>query len=271
MLERFKKRPFLIWTVSIVGLVGAALSIVALTTKRKYDAIAATFDLSLLEKVPEGTLIYDRNWDVMGSIYTQNRVKVPLAEMAPALKLAAVAAEDQRFYSHSGADYIGIARAFIRNTISHSIHQGASSITQQLGRNTFCLTERSYQRKLVELALAWRLEKSLSKDQILERYLNLIYLGSGYYGVEAASKGYFGKPCSALNVGEAATLAGIIKSPNRLSPHKTSASAQKARNNVLGRMRETGVLSKADFLAAKSAPHSDTPSGRISRRTLLCD
>ena len=147
----------------------------------------------------------------------------------------------------------------MKNLRSNRIRQGASTITQQLARNTFPLKGRTFSRKVLEIYVARRIETTLTKDQIMEYYLNRIYLGSGLYGIEAASKGYFGKPARELTLGEAATLAGLIKSPNNLSPWHDRQAAQAARDFVLGRMVDEEYISREQMEQAIAEPLAVKP------------
>ena len=160
---------------------------------------------------------------------------------------AVIAAEDNKFFQHHGVDYIGVLRAAIANYRRGKISQGASTVTQQLARNSFELRERTYKRKLVEMFLARRIEQNFSKGKIMELYLNRVYFGSGFYGVEAAARGYFGRSAKDLDAGQCAMLAGLLKSPQLLSPWNNKEGATMARNFVLKRMKEQGLLSKADY------------------------
>src|SRR5204862_3513157 len=146
--------------------------------------------------------------------------------------------EDTRFFEHGGIDWRGIARALVRDVMSRSTKEGASSITQQLARNSLPLGGRTLSRKMLEAMVALRIEHDFTKQQILESYVNRIYFGSGCYGVETASLAYFGKNASKLNLSEAAILAGLIRSPNRFSPLKNPEGATVQRNTVLDRMLE---------------------------------
>ena len=155
-----------------------------------------------------------------------------------------VAVEDSKFYQHHGYDLMGIMRAALKNLIAGHVRQGASTITQQLARNSFSLKERTYRRKLLEIFLARRIEDRFGKQKIMELYLNRIYFGGGLYGAEAAARGYFGKTASEMSLAECATLAGLIKSPNNLSPWADPEASKEARNYALSRMRELGFIDR---------------------------
>jgi len=179
---------------------------------------AATYDLSKLEQMESASVILDRNGKIFGQIYVENRETIPYDQLPLYLVDAVVAMEDNKFYQHRGYDFFGIVRAAFKNFVAGHVRQGASTITQQLARNSFSLKERTYRRKLLEIYLAERIEQHYDKQKIMELYLNRIYFGGGLYGAEAAARGYFDKPAREMSLVECATLAGIIRSPNRLSP-----------------------------------------------------
>ncbi len=210
----------------------------------RYDNWAAEFDLERINDLEKPSIIYDRNGEEIGRIYVENRSYVTLDKISPNMVNALIAQEDSRFRDHPGYDLMGIARAareYINN--SGEANQGASSITQQLARNAYDLkarakarNESSFGRKLVEIALARRITERYSKDQVLEFYLNRVYFGSGFYGIRAASLGYFGKEPADLTTREAASIAALIKNPNGLSPLNNPKGNLKWRNHVLNRM-----------------------------------
>jgi membrane carboxypeptidase/penicillin-binding protein len=170
---------------------------------------------------------------------------------------AIVAAEDNRFFDHGGLDMKGICRASLVNLRTQSKAQGASTITQQLARQSFGILEKTMDRKLVEAFLALRIEDHFDKQTILSKYLSLIYFGGGFYGIESAASGYFNKPVEKLSVAEAATLAGIIKAPSMLEPRKYPDRALNARNTVITRMVDEGYLTEeqaATFQASSLLP-----------------
>ncbi|MEO8205712.1 MAG: transglycosylase domain-containing protein [Chthoniobacterales bacterium] len=218
----------------------------------KYRAEAEKFDLADIEKMEAASLIYDRGQQQIGKIFIENRHPIPYAEFPKQLIEAVVAAEDNRFYDHKGVDYMGIARAAIANWRTGHIKQGASTVTQQVARNSFDLHERSYTRKLIEMFLAERIERHLSKQKIMEIYLNRVYLGSGFYGAEAAARGYFGISAKNMDVGQCAMLAGLLKNPNGLSPWRNPHKAQETRDFVLGRMKDNGFITRAQCKEAQS-------------------
>jgi penicillin-binding protein 1A len=217
---------------------------------------ALTFDLERIQDLPERSAVLDRNGEFYSRLAGENRVVIPFDKISNDFVNALITREDTRFYSHRGVDPIGIARAAIRNLIFGGIRQGGSTITQQLARNSFPLGGRNYGRKLIEAALAFRIETELTKEQILEAYMNRIYFGAGCYGIETASRTYFGKPAARLTLSEAALMAGLIRSPSRLNPITDYAGAMKQRNIVLNRMHETGIID-ADRLESALAEKVD--------------
>ncbi|MGI9491360.1 MAG: transglycosylase domain-containing protein [Geminicoccaceae bacterium] len=177
-----------------------------------------------------------------------------LHEMSSWLPAAVIAIEDHRFYSHPGIDLIGMARALVNNIQAGRIVQGGSTISQQLAKLTYVGAERSYSRKLKEAGYALAMESRLSKNQILEAYLNKVYLGGGAYGVDAASRRYFAKSASNLTLPEAAMLAGLIRAPSRFAPSRNLKVAQDRASLVLARMLDEDVISKAEADAAIAEP-----------------
>lgn len=209
-----------------------------------FEKRAGEFDLTKVGSMEAASILYDRKGNDFGKIFIQNRQPVPYDRIAPMLTKAVIAAEDNKFYEHDGVDYAGIMRAAITNYRRGKISQGASTVTQQLARNSFELHERTYQRKIMEMFLSWRIEKNFSKERIMELYLNRVYFGSGLYGAEAAARGYFGRPAKDLDIGQCAMLAGLLKSPQALSPWNNIEGATDVRNFVLKRMREMGFITR---------------------------
>ncbi|WP_027165394.1 transglycosylase domain-containing protein [Mesorhizobium sp. WSM3224] len=185
---------------------------------------------------------------------------VGLHEMSPYIPEAVVAIEDRRFYSHFGIDPIGLSRAMVTNLIGRHFSQGGSTLTQQLAKNLFLTPDRTLERKVQEVLLALWLEHKHSKDQILEMYLNRVYFGSGAYGVEAASRRYFGKSSRDVTLSEAALLAGLLKAPSKLSPARDPKAAEERAQLVLAAMRGEGKISDKEYKVALSAPATRAPS-----------
>jgi penicillin-binding protein 1A len=203
---------------------------------------------------PTVTEVYDAKGRLMGEIYEKRRYVVPLDQVPEHVRTAFIAAEDAAFRQHGGVDYAGIVRAVLRNAAQGKKAQGASTITQQVARNFLLSNEKTYTRKLKEVVLAWRIEEAFDKDHILYLYLNQIYLGSGAYGVEAASRVYFGKHVSEISLPEAAMLAGLPQRPSEYSPHRDFAAAKVRQKYVLQQMVDKGHLSAEDADRAYQAP-----------------
>jgi penicillin-binding protein 1A len=185
---------------------------------------------------------------------------ISLREMSPYIPEAVVAIEDRRFYSHFGVDPIGLARAMLTNVMGGRFSQGGSTLTQQLAKNLFLTPDRTLERKVQEVLLALWLEQKHTKDQILEMYLNRVYFGSGAYGVEAASRRYFGKSAREVTLPEAALLAGLLKAPSRLSPARDPKAAEERAQLVLAAMRDEGMINDKQQAGALSAPATRSPS-----------
>jgi penicillin-binding protein 1A len=198
----------------------------------------------------QATIIYDSDGTIVERMFTENRTVIPLEAMSPFLPKAFVAAEDGRFYQHPGLDFFSVLRAAINNFRGGSRSQGGSTITQQVTKSLLLTPEKTYIRKFKEAILAWRIDKLLSKEEILFIYLNQIYLGEGANGVEAAAQIYFGKSASDLNLGECALLAGLPQAPSRYSLFDHLDRAVERQKYVLNRMAADGYVS-AD--AAKKA------------------
>jgi penicillin-binding protein 1A len=205
---------------------------------------------------PERTQVYDRQGKVIEVLKDeQDRIVIPLPDISTTLQEAVIAAEDARFYEHKGVDDRGIVRAAVSNLLSGQVSQGGSTITQQLVRNSYPdLKDISIVRKIKEAALAAQLEGKLSKQEILHRYLNRVYFGAGYYGVEAASRGYFGKHAAEVGLAQAATLAGIIREPVSSEPRHHPRRARVLRDSVLDRMAQLGMIPPARAAKAKRQP-----------------
>ena len=184
----------------------------------------------------------------------EQRHDVPIAEIAPHLQHAFVAVEDHRFFLHPGVDPIALGRALFRNVRAGGSRQGGSTLTQQLARTLFLSNRKSYGRKAREAAIAFLIEVQLSKQQILELYLNRIFLGAGIYGVEAMSQRVFGKPAKSLTLAESALIAGLARAPAALSPWSNLEEARARSHVVLARMRDERFITDAEYRAALQAP-----------------
>ncbi len=229
-----------------IGLVGA------LACWLIYGSIARGFDLDEMGKMPERSVVLDRNGVLLGRLHGENRTVVPLDQVSNAFLAALLAREDNRFYDHGGVDYVGVARAAVRNLKERDVVQGASTITMQLARNSYGIFEKTLHRKLTEIFVARRMERRFTKAEILEAYVNRIFYGTGLYGVEMAAQAYFGKPARGLTLGESALLAGIIRGPNKYSPFRNLEGALGERDVVLSRMVEVGRITQAEADAAKA-------------------
>ncbi|MCB1960969.1 MAG: penicillin-binding protein 1A, partial [Rhodocyclaceae bacterium] len=198
--------------------------------------------------------IYTSDGHLIGEYGEERRTFVGIAEVPDVLKSAILAAEDERFYEHPGVDLLGIARAASANLMSGGKRQGASTITMQVARNFFLTREKTLTRKIYEILLSLKIEQNLSKDQILELYINQIYLGRRAYGFSAAAKTYYGKTLVDLTVGEAAMLAGLPKAPSAYNPVVNPDRAQLRQHYVLRRMRELNAIDDATLAAARAEP-----------------
>src|SRR3989454_10518195 len=235
------------WKVSLLLLIaGGGLAVIVF-----YGAWAQTFDMKKVGEMPERNTVFDVDGKIYSRLAGANRLKVSLSEISPLFIDALLVREDTRFYQHGGIDWRGILRALARDVLTLSAKEGASSLTQQLARNSLPLGGRTLSRKLLEAMVALRIEREFTKQQILELYINRIYFGTGCYGVETASQAYFGKSASKLNLAEAALLAGLIRSPNRFSPLKNPEGAAMQRNAVLDRMVALKRISPAQAEEAK--------------------
>jgi penicillin-binding protein 1A len=198
--------------------------------------------------------VYTSEGALIGEFGEERRSVVSIKEVPELVKHAILAAEDERFYQHTGIDYLGVARAAYANLMLGGRRQGASTITMQVARNFFLSSEKTLTRKLYEALLAFKIENNLTKDQILELYVNQIYLGQRAYGFAAASQIYFGKSLDRLTVGEAAVLAGLPKAPSAYNPVANPQRAKQRQQYVLRRMKELGHITDAQFAEAVKAP-----------------
>ena len=208
------------------------------------------------------TTVLDKNGTVIDAIYKQYRIVIKERQMPPLLPVAFVAAEDSRYFEHGGLDIWSIFRAAINNLRSGKRSQGGSTITQQVTRALMLSPEKSYFRKIKEAILAYRLDRMLTKEEILTIYLNEIYLGEGAYGVEAAARIYFSKRADELSLSEIALLAGLPQSPSRYSPIKHLSAARARQRYVLNRMAEDGIISTASARRAYERKLRLNPSGK---------
>ncbi|WP_203364120.1 PBP1A family penicillin-binding protein [Bacillus sp. REN10] len=206
---------------------------------------------SLKRGLSQSTILYDVDGDKASKLSANRSDSVPIKQMPEHLQEAVISIEDHRFYEHNGFDLRGMGRAFFKNLVSSGTVQGGSTITQQLTKNAMLSPERTYKRKIEELFLAIEIEKVYTKKEILEMYLNTIYFGSGSWGVQNASKKYFGNDVSELTLSESAMLAGIIKAPSALDPYKNMDKAIARRNVVLDQMAKYGFITDEQAQQAK--------------------
>src|SRR5687767_372630 len=198
--------------------------------------------------------VYSSEGALLGEFGEERRAFVAIKGVPKPMLSAILAAEDERFYQHRGVDYIGVGRAALSNFVSGGVRQGASTITMQVARNFFLTKERTITRKFNEMLLAFKIEASLTKDEILQLYVNQIYLGQRAYGFAAASQIYYGKPLENLTLAEYAMLAGLPKAPSSFNPIANPKRAQLRQQYVLRRMRDLGMISDAEYEDAERQP-----------------
>jgi len=245
---------FLTFPLALLGgLFAAGLFVAGLVVALAYPNLPSLDTLTDYQpKVP--LRVYTLEGELIGEFGEERRVLVDIKDVPPALINAIVATEDERFFQHSGVDYIGVARAAYANLLTGGRRQGASTITMQVARNFFLSSEKTLTRKLYEVLLALKIEHSLTKDQILGLYINQIYLGQRAYGFASAARTYFGKSLDKLTLGECAMLAALPKAPSTYNPISNPQPAKKRQILVLRRMRELGYIAQEDFDKAVEAP-----------------
>ncbi len=239
--------------VSGVGLLLSALSVV-LVVHHYERGLPDVTTLRTGYEPPQVTRVLARDGSLLASLFVERRTLIKLQELPDHVKLAFLAAEDAHFYEHEGLNYLGMLRALVANLRAGRTRQGGSTITQQVVKNVLLEPDRSYERKIRETILARRVEQELSKDEIFGLYLNMIYLGHGRYGVEEASKLYFGKKARDMTLAEAAMLAGCVASPERYSPRRAMDKALTRRRYVLGQMLAKGFITQALYDATVELP-----------------
>ena len=219
-----------------------------------YAAQLPPIDQLAVPKRPPNIAILAADGSLLANRGETGGRSVALKELPPYLPGAFVAIEDRRFYDHFGVDPVGIARAMFRNITSRGVAQGGSTLTQQLAKNLFLTQERTASRKIQEAILALWLERTYTKDQILELYLNRVYFGAGAYGVEAAAQRYYGKSARTVSLSEAAVLAGLVQAPSRLAPNRNPEAAQSRAELVLAAMNDLGFITAGMIKTALGAP-----------------
>src|SRR6478609_9294141 len=240
----------LLWTggaaiagaVSVIALVGVALAVA-------YPNLPDISDLQdYRPKLP--LRVFSAEGQLLGEFGDERRNLTPIDQIPAVMKNAVLSIEDARFYEHSGVDYKGMLRAALAN-LGRAKSQGASTITMQVARNVYLSSEKTFTRKLSEVLLTFKLEHMLSKDQILEIYMNQIFLGNRAYGFAAASEAYFGKPMKDLSIAEAAMLAGLPKAPSAYNPVSNPTRARTRQLYIIERMEDNGFITAEEAQAAK--------------------
>ena len=261
LLTRLAQRAFtarpraLMTTVATIALLGFFCA--GWTAWFTYDIVSGLPSREALRSIgdmSQSTTIFDAKDRAVFTIFKEQRIEVPLAKVSPNMVKAVISVEDQRFFDHSGIDAVRIGGAVVKNLQEWRRAEGGSTITQQLARLQFLSRGKAYTRKLKEVIVAAYLENLYSKQEILEMYLNKVYFGDGLHGVEAAARGYFGKPATDLTVDEAALLAGLIQSPSSYAPTVNMDRAVARRAVVLQTMVSSGAIDPVTADKAKSAP-----------------
>ena len=231
---------------------GLGIGFMAWAMLSVWPVLPSNYDINAYSPI-EATRIYSSDGILLGAVFEENREIVRFGRIPKDLINATIAIEDSRFYHHSGVDFRGVARAVFKNVSGGRMRQGGSTLTQQLARNIYLTQKKTLSRKLQEAVLAVKIERNYSKEQILELYLNQVYYGSRAYGVETASRTYFGKTVKDLTLSECAMLAGLPQSPSSSSPYVDRERAVRRRNVVLDRMCELGYISSQQRDQSKDA------------------
>lgn len=248
-MRKFLKWFFIIFTFVFLGiLIALSFYIGSIYT----NALKIDVDNAKLEAPYTSIQIFDKDNKPIHEDNTINENYAEISTLSKNTLNAFVSIEDKDFYNHHGVNYKRIVKAMVNNIVARKFKEGASTITQQLIKNSHLSSKKTFERKITEIALSQKLEKQLSKDEILERYLNIIYFGNNCYGIENASQYYFSKNASDLSLEESALLAGLIKSPSKYSPVKNPENAKSRRNIVLNEMEKDGKISAEECLLAKS-------------------
>ena len=241
-----KDNPLLkiIYALVGLGLLGAIITVIVI--------ISFSFSLPKITSLndyrpPISSKILAKDGTILANIGIEDRVVAEIDEIPERIIGAFLSAEDDKFYEHKGVDYLGVLRAMIANIKAGRVVQGGSTITQQVAKSLLLTSERSISRKIKDFLLALRIEKHLSKDEILYLYLNQVYLGGGYYGVKSAFKGYFNKELKEATVAESAMVAGLLVAPGRYSPYMSTQAATRRQHYVLGRMFDTGKITQEEY------------------------
>lgn len=243
--EWFKRRKKLRITLLTIGSICLSLFIFVNITITIQDISA------LKQAVPQPTVIYDANKEVAAKLSSSKTDGIKRKDIPNIMVEAVVAVEDKKFYEHRGVYYSGIFHAIVKNITAGEVVAGGSTITQQLAKNVFLTEDRTFSRKFKEYFIAKKIERTYTKDEIIEMYLNQIYFGEGAWGIKKAAKTYFDKEVKELTIPEAATLAGVIKAPSTYSPFKDFNKSIERRNVVLTLMKEQGYITEKQFQIAK--------------------
>jgi penicillin-binding protein 1A len=253
-LDGLSARELVLKTVYMAGVLSAVVILAASLLMRKILADIPSVD-KLDEYTPSlTTYVYDINNNVIAEFSVEKRAILPLSKIPVDMQNAVIAMEDQNFFRHWGISPRGIARALLRDILHRRTAQGGSTLTQQLSKLIFLKPEKTVTRKIKEMVLALQIERNFSKQEILALYLNQIYFGAGVYGVQSASKLYFGKDVSEMTLGECSLLTGLIPSPERFSPFNNPERAKQRRRLVLNRMRAENYITQAEAEAAAAEP-----------------
>lgn len=245
-----------------VGIKAAMIGILlALSVGLFYYFKSLSYDIGEIQKMPERSVIFDMDGKELATLHGENRRLISRTEIPDFFVSALEVREDKRFFNHGGVDLRGVLRAAVRNASDMSFTQGASTLTMQLARNSFNLREKNLHRKLVEIAIALRIEASYSKDEILSAYVNRIYFGSGCHGLEEASRRYFGVSAADLTRRQCALLVGIIRAPHACSPLRAPEKAILQQDEVLARMVSEGILSQKEASGIQSSDLGLSPAG----------
>jgi penicillin-binding protein 1A len=251
-LDGLSARALVLKTVYLIGILSAAGILLSSVLMRKILSDIPSID-KLDEYTPSlTTYVYDINNQVIAEFSVEKRAILPLSKIPVDMQNAVIAMEDQNFFRHWGISPRGIARALMRDILHRRSAQGGSTLTQQLSKLIFLKPEKTITRKIKEMVLALQIERNFSKQEILALYLNQIYFGNGVYGVQSASKLYFGKDVSEMTLGECALLTGLIPSPERFSPFNNLEKAKQRRGLVLQRMKDENFITAAEAVAASS-------------------
>ena len=262
----FKILLIIVCIATLVVAIGGVCYFGCIRNSEKYT----TFDGDKLNKVYNNLTVLDKDGKQLNQAMYYNNIKqIPLDALPHYTPNAFVAVEDKRFFSHNGIDIKRVCGAILHNVKSGSFKEGASTISQQLIKNTHLDNQKTIERKVNEMLLALELEKGYTKEQILEIYLNTIYFGRNAYGIENASNVYFGKSARNLTLSESAILAGMIKAPNTYAPDKNIDKCQSRRDLVLDLMLEQGYISQKDCNDAKSQPIIFVKQKQLTEKTYM--